>query len=92
MFERIGHMIPLIFAVGNHDVGLNELSGTNITVNEYGPPYLSYFPQHFDRDNNGSIVERTPPIEKRRTFFYHTFSNALYVSLDSGYMHDFKGL
>jgi len=34
MFEKIGYIIPMSLAVGNHDVGLNELSGTNITVNE----------------------------------------------------------
>ena len=29
----LGYMMPIVLAVGNHDVGLNELSGINITIN-----------------------------------------------------------
>jgi hypothetical protein len=33
--------------VGNHDVGLNELPGVNITVSNKGPAFHIYFPQHY---------------------------------------------
>lgn len=50
--STIGYMMPLVLTVGNHDVGLNEMPGINITINNYGPAYLLYFPQHFDRNGN----------------------------------------
>jgi hypothetical protein len=41
--------VPIIVAVGNHDVGLNSMSGANITVNsEDGPLYFMYFPMRID--------------------------------------------
>ncbi len=55
----------------------------------YGPYYLSYFPQHYDRDENYTIVKSIPPIGKRSTIFYHEFANAVYLTLDSGYLHDY---
>ena len=39
----LGYMMPLVIAVGNHDVGMNELTG-------YGPAFFIFFPQHYDRD------------------------------------------
>jgi len=44
IFSEIGYMFPIVWAVGNHDVGLNELPGINITKSLAGPPYLTYFP------------------------------------------------
>lgn len=85
----LGYMMPIVLGVGNHDVGLNELPGINITINEYGPAFFIYFPQHYDRDAKFNIVYQVPPINRRRTVFYHTFSNMQYISLDSGYLHGF---
>jgi len=31
VFGRIGYIFPVVWAVGNHDVGLNENPGINIT-------------------------------------------------------------
>ena len=44
VFEELGYIFPIVLAVGNHDVGLNELPGINITYNLYGPYYLLFFP------------------------------------------------
>lgn len=77
--------------VGNHDVGINELLETNVTVNNEGPAFHIYLPQHFDSQNNDSIVERVPVIENRRTFMNFTFGNVHYIVLDSGYLHGFDG-
>jgi hypothetical protein len=52
----IGYLMPIVLTVGNHDVGLNELPGVNITVNNYGPAYFLYFPQHFDRTIDHKIL------------------------------------
>lgn len=79
-------------AVGNHDVGLNELPGINITVSLAGPKYHTYFPQHFDRNPaTFEIIKRTPFVQDRRTVFYHEVGNSVYLSLDSGYLQTFEG-
>jgi len=31
VFDKVGYIFPTVFTVGNHDVGLNELPGINIT-------------------------------------------------------------
>ena len=66
MYGRItaslGYMMPIVVSVGNHDAGLNELPGINITVNNYGPAFLIYFPQHYDSNSKGQIIERVPPV------------------------------
>lgn len=95
MYGRItatlGYMMPIVITVGNHDAGLNELSGINITVNNKGPAFLIYFPQHYDRNSDWQIIKRVPPIEHRRSFTSFSFSNIHYMILDSGYLHGFDG-
>lgn len=91
IFFKVGYMFPIVWAVGNHDVGLNENSLVNITKDLNGPPYLTYLPQHYDRDENFNIVKRIPQIENRRSIFYHDFANIRYLTLDSGYLHPFDG-
>jgi hypothetical protein len=77
-------LVPYIMAVGNHDVGLNELPGINITVDERGPAYHIYMPQHSSARGDG-----VPALSERRTFFAHKLGPVLFVSLDSGYLHEF---
>lgn len=93
MYGRItatlGYLMPIVATVGNHDVGLNELPGINITVDNYGPAYFLYFPQHFDRTEDYKVLKRVPPLKNRKTFLEFTFSNVHYVCLDSGYIHLF---
>jgi hypothetical protein len=85
----LGYLMPMVLTVGNHDVGLNELPGVNITVNNYGPAFFIYFPQHYDRNLDNHIIKRVPPIKNRRTMLNYTFSNVHYLCLDSGYMQLF---
>ena len=87
----LGYMMPICVTVGNHDAGLNELPGVNITLSNKGPAFLLYFPQHYDRNPQFQIIKRVPPVERRRTVTSFTFSNAHYILLDSGYMHGFDG-
>lgn len=88
---KLGYLMPIVLTVGNHDVGLNEMPGVNVTISEYGPPYILYFPQHYDRNDKFEIVKAIPPLNRRRTYFYHTFSNMQYISLDSGYVNTYSG-
>lgn len=91
MTSTIGYLMPLVLTVGNHDVGLNELSHVNITINKYGPAFFIYFPQHYDRNLDGHIIKQIPPIHKRRGILNYTFANTHYVILDSGYLLKFDG-
>ena len=87
----LGYLMPIVLTVGNHDVGMNELPGVNVTINNYGPAYFLYFPQHYDRTVDGKILKQIPPLQRRRTVFEYTFGNILYLCLDSGYLHSFDG-
>jgi hypothetical protein len=87
----LGYMMPILVTVGNHDAGLNELPGVNITVDNRGPAFLIYFPQHYDRNSNFQIVKTVPPVERRRTVMDFSFSNIHFILLDSGYLHGFDG-
>lgn len=59
---EIGYMMPIVLGVGNHDVGLNELPGINITINSFGPAFFLMFPQHYDRDGRFNIIYQVPPL------------------------------
>lgn len=37
IYQAAGYIFPVVLAVGNHDVGLNENPGINITQNLEGP-------------------------------------------------------
>ena len=87
----VNYLVPLVLGVGNHDVGLNNESGRKLDLGDVTPLFLQYFPQHYKRDSNGTIVNGVPDIPDRKTYFYHTFSNIIYLSLDSGYVKDFRG-
>lgn len=87
----LNYLTPMIFAVGNHDVGLNNLAGVELKIDDNTPLFLQYFPQHFKPGVNGTFVKEVPEINERRTYFYHIFANVLYMTLDSGYLYDFKG-
>ena len=87
----LGYLMPIIGVVGNHDVGLNELPGINITIDNSGPAYLLYFPQHYDRNLDGHVIKRVPPIKHRRTVLSYSFANVHFMALDTGYLHHFEG-
>lgn len=46
--ERVGRLVPVILAVGNHDYGLNPNPKRELKLreNHLTPVFLSYFPQH----------------------------------------------
>ena len=88
----LSRLIPVVLAVGNHDVGLNSLSKTNISTSTTDAPlYFQYFPQHYRLNQHGKAIEEIPEINERRTYFYHSFSGLIYFTLDSGYINTFDG-
>jgi len=88
----LNRLVPIVLAVGNHDVGLNSLSETNIsTASSDAPLFFQYFPQHFKQDNQGGNLAQIPDINERRTYFHHIFSGMIFYTLDSGYISNFQG-
>ena len=89
--QRGVRLIPVIYGVGNHDLGKRSLSTAIYEENENSPVYKKFFPQHFpymvDADGKETVTERrVPEMHERRTFTSHTFADKMLVlSLDAGY-------
>jgi hypothetical protein len=83
-----GRLVPFLFSVGNHDVGMNTYSGRNLTISEKGPLYVVFFPQHtvpgFDAKMNA--VNKVPDLHERKSYHYHVFGNILHLNLDTAYL------
>lgn len=88
----LNRLVPVVLAIGNHDVGLNSLSHTNISLDTKDAPLIfQYFPQHFKRDDQGNVTNQVPEIHERRSFFSHTFAGMIFFTLDSGYINTLRG-
>lgn len=83
-----GRLIPFLFSVGNHDVGMNPMNGRNLTISERGPLYAVFFPQNtvpgFDANQNA--INKVPELQERTSYHYHIFGNILHLNLDTGYL------
>jgi hypothetical protein len=77
-------LIPIFSTVGNHDVGMNAMGGATVTLDNYGPLYMFYLPQHLGSDNVS-----VPALNERRTYYYHLIGNTAHITLDSGYITTF---
>ena len=84
-------LVPLVFSLGNHDVGLESLSGKSLPNDGNAPLYFVFFPQHFPRDNQGNIVHAVPEITQRLSYFKHEFGLCSFYTLDSGYIANYTG-
>lgn len=84
LFEKMGHIIPMVFAMGNHDIGLNHYSGRKLHIDEQTSHYFTFFPQHYKFDENKNKL--IPKVPERRPIFHHAFGNNLVFTLDSGYL------
>jgi hypothetical protein len=42
--EKLGYLIPIVYSIGNHDIGLNPLAERIVPVTAKGPAYFTYFP------------------------------------------------
>jgi len=85
MFEKINQklerVVPLIFSVGNHDIGFNAYQDGPFdkSINSY---YV-YFPQGSETTADGTL--KAPAPKDRASYGYHTLGNTVHMSLDSGY-------
>jgi len=91
IFGQNGYIVPMVISIGNHEVGLNSLSEYSMTIDESGPLFVSFFPQHSSTDSNGNLVFETPAVSQRRSYHYHTFGSVLLLSLDTGYLSSYNG-
>jgi hypothetical protein len=82
-----GRMIPLMQAVGNHDVGANALSGAWPSLSTHDDVswragsinFLLYFPMH------SSSTDAVPAPHERLPYHLHKGGNFALVVLDSGH-------
>ena len=78
-------VVPLLFALGNHDGGVNSYVGAEIPHTASEPAFKHYFPQH---TANGSI----PTVTERKSYFAHKFGTKLHLLfLDAGYFSPMEG-
>lgn len=85
-----GRLIPFLFSVGNHDVGLNPLSGRVLPNNEKGPLYNVFFPQHtVDINSPAGTIKGVPALEERKSYHYHKIGKMIHFNLDNGYVSSF---
>ena len=83
-----GRLVPFLFSIGNHDVGLNPLSNRDLKIDLEGPLYMIFFPQHTVKDTNNEQkqINKVPDINERKSYHYHTFGKILFYNLDTGYL------
>jgi len=74
----------MLNTIGNHDIGWDALSNATVEVNNAGPLFFAFFPQHLD-PNTGGI----PAISDRVTNYYHIVGNSAHITLDSGYFQSY---
>jgi len=94
--SKVGRLVPLIVAVGNHDVGWNSFAKVNVTVDENGPSYYSGYAQHypgaeaFSAEN--ALEAKVPAVAQRKTYHAHMLGKVLNIALDAGYVEGYGGV
>jgi len=84
--KRLGRVIPLVLAVGNHDVGMNSFQFRNVEKDKN--LLFLFFPQHTKTTGSGQEI---PDPHERMSYFSHRLGNTLHVTLDSGYLTKYSG-
>jgi hypothetical protein len=72
-------IIPLLLAVGNHDLGATTYSVDTVRVTEHEPVFMHYYPQNTD------LFFNVPKMKDRKTYFVQNFGEMLILTLDIGY-------
>lgn len=91
--SELGRLVPVIYALGNHDAGIDEINYRGgVKITEEGPFYMTYFPQHshLSTRTKNAILPQVPNFEERKSYHYHKLGKMLLFVLDSGYYSDFK--
>jgi hypothetical protein len=72
-------VVPLLFAAGNHDLGVNSYGQATIRHDIYEPVFKHWFPQNTE---DGEV----PSLSARRSYFSHNIGEKVVIlSLDVGY-------
>lgn len=85
IYQDIGYMVPIILALGNHDVGFDAGTGTLKTLDLSSSFYFLYFPQH----TQGASIQ-VPDVSHRRSHHYHRLGSTIFLVLDSGYLQGYE--
>jgi len=90
--EALGRLVPVIYSLGNHDAGIDEMNRRGgLEITEKGPFYMTYFPQHSRLSSRTkAILPEVPTFEERKSYHYHKIGKMLLFTLDSGYYSDLK--
>ena len=83
---RLGRLVPLILAVGNHDIGIDHYQFREVDKTQN--LLFFFFPQHAKPNTTSPEI---PDPDERASYFYHRLGNTLHVTLDSGYLSSAKG-
>ncbi|CAD8101932.1 unnamed protein product [Paramecium primaurelia] len=79
--KQKGKLIPLIFSIGNHDVGrvTDPQLLYNNQQNSKVPNIIQMFPQQL-------INKQIPQVQDRTSYFVHRIGPINFITIDSGYM------
>ena len=77
-------MVPIIYAVGNHDLGLNNDPGVKYPSGRLTPLFVQYFTQGFSDP-------KVPPLETRQLTHAVSLTDLIIYSLDVGYDQAVQG-
>lgn len=86
--HQIGRLVPMIFSVGNHDVGLNDYARRETVIDEDGPLYFSWFAQSTIMSGTNKSIT---PIKSRTPYQHHILGDTVLLSLDTGYVAKMEG-
>jgi len=87
--EKMGRVIPLMFSIGNHDLGFNAMQDVEVDITQN--LYYIFFPQESKKSPDGTLLAQVPDLGERLSYNYHTLGNTIHFSLDSGYMKKYDG-
>jgi len=87
--DKMGRVVPLMFSIGNHDLGFNAMQDVKIDITKN--LYYIFFPQESKKAADGTLLPQVPALEDRLSYNYHTLGNTIHFALDSGYMKKYAG-
>lgn len=85
--NKLNRLVPVVFSVGNHDVGYHALASVKIDFKDIEdiPYYFLFNPQHTLLGRN-----EVPDVKERLSYHYHVLGPTVHAHLDSGYVVDFQ--
>jgi hypothetical protein len=81
VYEKLNRLIPMVMALGNHDIGFDSLSSNKYSKSlDDLPLFFIFNPQHLAARSPG-----VPSLEERSPIHAHAIGPTLHLILDSGY-------